>query len=295
MQALFNIFEIGDSESQVICARSVANMVLCDQVRSRSIEYGALTILDKGVRLDDKDGSKQCVKAIFVASSTQFRMKISNSSLPLTLLDIAMPKINVERYEYVMRTLCNTAYDIESRVFLQNETFILKLIELMRTNLTDVAAEYFAVVLCVLTYGYPNPQELISAGIVEALAILTETSNTKVVIRAAVNTIRALCEMHEPAIPAMATPEIMAVLKKACIAEEEEPGKPTDGSAMYNIASVLYLFSQDGEKTRSRTAIPDLLDLLLSLRNCPSVSSVHAILLSYFVCSLSSAFYSVSA
>jgi len=269
MQALFNVFEVGELESRIVCARTVANMVLCDSVRARSIEAGALNILNKGMSLGDADASKHCVKAIYVASQTSdFRVFLGSSALPVSLVQVAVPKENVQRYEYAMRSLCNTAYDPASRPYLQQEEFIRGVIDLTMLNMKPPAAEFFATTLCVLTFGYSNPYQLVKFGICNALQIIAEAVPDNItVIRAVVNTLRALCTDCPEGIPEIATPSIVNILKLACAVEAKElaKGGEVNEEPMYNVAAVVFIFSQNGDKIRARTATPVLLEILYDL------------------------------
>lgn len=288
MQALFNVFEVGDMESKIICARTVANMVMCDSVRARSIESGALNILNKGMALQDKDASKQCVMAIYVSSQTSnFRVMLGNSTLPVALVDVSFPMENVQRYEYAMRSLCNTAYDHASRAFLQQEDFIRGIIDLTKHNMKPHAAEFFAITLCVLTFGYANPYQLVQFGICDALQVISEAvPDNLTVIRAVVNTLRALCTDCPEGIAEIATPSMINILKMACDVEAKELadhiGQKANEEPMYNVAAVIFIFSQNGDKIRARTATPVLLEILYSLRQYPScVNLLGAALAAY--------------
>ena len=90
--ALFHMYQVGDSETKLLCAHTTSNLILYDLTQQRTLESGALSVLIDGVGLDDHDASLHCMQAVFAIcqSDSKFRAYTARSELPMSLARAAL-------------------------------------------------------------------------------------------------------------------------------------------------------------------------------------------------------------
>lgn len=261
LHALFAMIDAERNDTRIMAARTTSNLILCMQVRKRTIAAGGLRALEAGIISGDPDASLHCLKALFsAAAETSFLTVIASSSLPMALSEFATGCTD-EKHELAVKILSLLAWNIESRVYLQTKEFAEVFIALIIKNLIKSSSKWIALTLRYLTLGYRRSKELLDADIVDALKALFKIAEDSSNIYAnIVEVIRCIAET-KGCEESLATPNTIVMIGKAAEICTE------DAKTMYHISVILYSFSSCSNETRMETSSPETEKIFVLLNN----------------------------
>jgi hypothetical protein len=198
LNSLFGIFHNSENiETRVICARTICNLLLSQNVRKKVIDCGALNVLDKGITLqprqppqlqqldqqqidsDCRDCKNHCVQALFSAcSEAAFMVKMAHASIHFLIGQVAL-KCNLdtdgtEKYLSAIKILAMMSWCLESRILIQTKEFVALVIRIILRNLQPCSALFLTNVLYYLCLEYSQPEELLAIDICGALTRIHE-------------------------------------------------------------------------------------------------------------------------
>jgi hypothetical protein len=268
--ALISCYEFADEGSKLICAHTIANIVLCSSVHKNALAGGALQILQDGAKLEDEEASLHCLRAIFVTcvETDNYREDVSRSQIPSTLVDIASSSYG-DRYDVSCKTLASLAYYENSRAFIHADPgFFTSVIELvLNTEIPDMA-ESLAMVIYYSTINYPYMDQIDISKLVQSfqtLLVLNEQLGTTaagycpMIMASIVSSIRELCK-HEFLVKEIATTSTIALFSRAIQLV------PNDTNIIYDIAAAIDILVRYGSEYRvSLSSSPYIVDMICSL------------------------------
>jgi hypothetical protein len=269
LHALFAMIDAENKGTRILAARTTSNLVLCEQVRRRAIDAGALRALEAGIVSGDADASLHCLKALFSASTDKsFLVVVARSSLPMALSRFAL-SCSDDKYDLAVKILSLIAWDLESRSYLQKKEFAESFIGLVTHNLISASSTFVSLTLRYLCVGYQDPKELLDANIKDALKALYNVDDftTMTISRNIVEAIRCI-SASKSCESALATPETMVMLRRAA-----EMCR-TESKTMYHLAVILYSFASCSSETRVKTSSEDtaaIFELANSFPECTEI------------------------
>lgn len=282
LHALFAMCDSKGDDTVTLCVRTTSNLVLCEKVRSRTIDCGGLRVLEKGVALANQDAaSLQCIQAIFSACSEKaFLVLMAGLTLPSTLLRVATACDENEevKYTYALKALSLIAWYPQSRALMQSCSFFELIIELITVNLKVSAVSWLALIIKYTILGYSSLETLVDLGITSCLwklhvasSNLDDDSDIAANISQSIaEVIRALCDSPS-CIDALASHQTIIILKRAVLL------CPKHAPTLYNVAVALYSFAERSSETRQRVAARETVDIIqLVYKNTACVDLVAA-------------------
>ena len=172
--ALISCYDFADSESKLICAHTVANLVLCSSVHKNALAGGALQILQAGIELEDEEASLHCVQAIFMTciETDNYREDVARSQIPASIVDIASGSYG-DRYDVSCKILASLAYHDNSRTFIHTQPeFFSSVIDLVLKTETPDMAESLAMTVYYSTIDYPFLDQIDISKLVQCFQVL---------------------------------------------------------------------------------------------------------------------------
>lgn len=282
MTALFNMLSSENVDTRMVSARTTCNLILFPQTRNRAIEGGALTVLDKGVQLDDQAAAWQCVQALFLScSDLSSRILITKARISVALIKGVLKGAGTrEKYDFTCKILAMLSWCSDSRPFLQGtKEFPELLIHMIMKNTQTQSIRWLAVAFRYLALEYPDPSELISLGAEGALLKLYQIETNELrrdaastearldIAASCAETLRSLCATDDGAmrIASVNSLNILRLAVDIC---------PTDKLVMYNVGYVLMRFAFSGSEGRVATSSADTVVILDALSHLPSVRTL---------------------
>ena len=285
MNSLTLMSESGSIETEILAARIAANLVLCEQVRGRAIDHGALKIIEKGTLLD-KDASLQCVQALLYACDDfNYIFLMAKSTIPITLCKV-MLESSGEKYDNAARVLAMIAWHEKSRAYIQNVSFAEQLVSVINNNIQKGSLNWLSLTLRFVVLGYTDMNELSGVNITGALLNMYGVLKESMVfspqepayadcIISFVEIIRNLAS--EPTnIYALANNSTIDIFRRATQA------LPNDDNTLYNVAVCYYYFANDSN-TRKLIVSDDLTQILHTLSQLESCIDLSGAIINLFM------------
>lgn len=276
MNSLIYISENGNLDTETLAARTASNLVLCEQVRGRAIDHGALKIIEKGTLLE-REASIQSLQALLYAClDVNYTLLMAKSSIPITLCKV-MLESSGDKYDLTARILTNIAWNEKSRGFLQNFSFVEQLVSVINNNIQQNSLNWLALILRFVILGFTEINELSNVNITGAVTnmynVLKETMVYGPKEPAYLDCIVSFVEIirnlaSEPSnIHALANPTTIDIFRRAT------QSMPNDDSTLYNVAVCYYYFTTDSI-TRRLIVSDDITQILTTISKLESCIDV---------------------
>lgn len=281
MHALFGMFDKCTDKTKILVARTTANLILNEEVRTRAIEHGGLDVLSEGISLDDPEASLQCAMAALSATlEPSFRMSCANSSLPSSMANVALSSTDASKTLFCLKALAVLAWNEESRPSMQTPIFanmVLKFIERMSSEVELVWVSQILFYICVDYSDYP---ELLEVGMQSALQKLCQ-ANDPTIMQCVAGTIRCFCT-DAYSVNILASSVTIDILMRIVEKERAFGEDPQTSMCMYNIACILYAFTAHSPESKARIAIPEIVTLIDAISSNSDVMELVATTLCIF-------------
>jgi hypothetical protein len=271
--ALYNTYDCADDQSKIVCARTVANLTLCEAIHSRVLEAGALRVLEQGAQLVDDIAALHCLQALFVSASCnpKYRQLIARSQIPTLLVDIASGTLSKsveavessnfgDRRAICLQTLAVLAWFDDSRTLIQTVDMLTSVLDMI-VNFTDAdadRAESFSLILIYLTIDFPFMDQLNCDLLGESILVLARFDDSALVSRSLVGCMRELSK-HPSCIPFLATSQSISICSNAISSNSNNE------NTCFNAVALIYSLVQSGPVARvglASSSIESIIEIL---------------------------------
>ena len=255
VRSLFDTFDFTvDMETKIVVARTACNLLLCEQVRARAIEEGALDVIGNGARLIHADASLHCsMAALSAALIPNFRMPFVTSSLPIAITSVALDSTDHRKLIFCVKSLAVLAWTKQSRAQLQTPLFASNMMRLVEKNSDEDVLVWVAQILYFVCYNYSDYAELLELGMPSTLKRLSAVNNSTIA-QCTAATIRCFCS-DVYCVNILASTDMVTILTSILSADKSK-------QTLYHVACALYAFTSHSVESRARIATPELVDII---------------------------------